>query len=124
MTREYPNETKKNAEAEMVYWFHVHFLGTQPDASHYAAGTKILLGIMKESPKYPGSRVYTRRELADTLYKLRDEGIRVSSLTIVKFPDLVRASVDDDKIAWSRITKYLRDKIVDQTDDWKPPKGW
>jgi hypothetical protein len=121
--RTYPDETKANKESSLVFWFYTSFLGKKPDATHYSSGTKILSGILRESKKFPGARVYTLKEVADTLYYLRDSGVTRIELTILKFPNLLSAFAEKETGKLSDIVAYLsRGKA--SANEWSPPAGW
>lgn len=119
----YPDETKKNKEAALVHWFYSSFLGKAPDATHYASGTKILSGILKESKKYPGARVYTLREVADLMYYLRQCGVNRIDLTILKFPNLLSAFVEKETWRLDDMIAYLK-KGNAGNENWNVPEGW
>lgn len=122
----YPEENTRNDVASFIYWFYAHFLGRQPDATHYGAGTRILSGIFKADKKYKNAKVYTLKEAADLLYKLKSAGVAVRSLAILKFPDLLSSSVSDDKEEFDRIVDYLRgEQGVEGKEEWSAvPDGW
>lgn len=120
----YPEEGTRNDTAAFIYWFYVHFLGKQPDATHYSSGTRILSGVFKADKKYKGARVYTPKEAANALVRLRNSGVDVRSIGILKFPDLLSASVQEDASDFERIVTYLKGD-GDSELEWKSvPDGW
>jgi hypothetical protein len=123
--RIYPDESKSNQIAALVYWFYVDFLGKSPDATSYSAGTKMLTDVMKPSKtKFPGARSYTAKQIADLFYHLRDGGVIVDGLQMAKTNGLLMAFVDGDTDTVDRIIAYFNGQGNGKKEEWTQVQGW
>jgi len=124
--RTYPDAAPKNQVASLIHWFYNDFLGVTPDATSYSGGTKMLKDLMVANRKMPGIRLYTSREISDLLYYLRDNGVRVDSLGIVRTNGLLMAFVEDNSATLDRIIRYFLGKGngKEKEEEWKAVEGW
>lgn len=123
-------ETKENPTiGDVIYFFHVGCLNQPaPDNTHYAAGTKMVSGLVKKNKEYPEARIYSTNDLIKALVEMRARGVFTDatySITILSFPDLVRCIVDNDTLSLARIVNWLMaNKPKGDSVIQSMPSGW
>lgn len=123
--RVYPRTEIKNQVAEFIYWFHVYYQGSAPDATSYSVGTKIIKDLMEPGArKFPGARGYTAREMADLLYYLREKDIELDSISLLRVPNLLRSFVNNNKRVLDSKVEWLSSISSSEVSSWDSPKGW
>lgn len=132
--------TKKRTEAQQqtvdrnidignfIYHFYKNVVGILPDTSHYSAGHKILDGLMNNPD--PKVRSYSFAELSVVCAYLKQAGVRIETLSLLHYPNLVSSIVNG---RWE-IAQQICDRLINEQQkigvftqeaiERSRPQGW